>query len=506
MLEMKGRRAGIYKRASKDAAAGTALEGMSVDSQEEEARIVAEQSGWTVVTTYDDNNISASKFAAKERKDWARMLGDIESGHLDVLILWESSRGSRKLSEWSSFLDLIEEHGVLLHVVSHERTYNPKNHRDWETLATDGVKSASYSNLLSSNIKRGKVSARRHGRPNNHPPFGWQRTYDPGSGKMVSQEPVPDEIAIVTSVYERLLSGESLMSVTRDLARRADLPKSDPQWVPRTRRGNRWQSGSVKYMLLNPVYIGKLRDGSGQLLDGNWEGVIPEDLWWGVHRILTAPERKGTRPGKRKYLLTRLARCGVCGCYMSSDSSNKRAPRLECGGRNEDSSPNVKYGCTSIRMSWADDYVLESLAKRLCNSALVDAICRQDDSEQREDRAKAAAISADIESMRQLLHDRLIPPQEYAEYVAKWQPEADRLSEAATQGMSAGAALAFDIRAMADSSGAEGSDLEALMLEAIRSTPLPGQRELVRTFFTNIRIMKGFNATHRFSPDRVALD
>src|ERR671912_403824 len=115
MMELRGAPAGIYKRASRDTAVGTAMEGMSVQSQEDDGR---------------------------ERGDWLRLLGDIASGRLRVIIMWDTSRGSRELEDWIKFLKLAAKHAVLIHAVSHERTYNPQNHRDWEVLAMDGVKNA----------------------------------------------------------------------------------------------------------------------------------------------------------------------------------------------------------------------------------------------------------------------------------------------------------------------------------------------------------------------------
>lgn len=69
-------------------------------------------------------------------------------------MLWESSRGGRELEAWAGFLNACREHRVLIHVTSHQRTYDMQVGPDWKTLAEDGVASAYESELTSERISR----------------------------------------------------------------------------------------------------------------------------------------------------------------------------------------------------------------------------------------------------------------------------------------------------------------------------------------------------------------
>ncbi|HEU5416821.1 MAG TPA: recombinase family protein, partial [Streptosporangiaceae bacterium] len=75
---------------------------------------------------------SASRYAAKDRGDFPRLLADLEAGRFgaDVLALWEPSRGSRKVSEWCSLIEACEAAGVRIFVTTHGRLYDPANGRD----------------------------------------------------------------------------------------------------------------------------------------------------------------------------------------------------------------------------------------------------------------------------------------------------------------------------------------------------------------------------------------
>lgn len=128
-------RAAIYDRVSRDRRGDS----RSVGEQEAENRAACDAQRWLLAPddVYTDNDRSASRFATKSRPDWQRLAGDLEAGRYDVLVLWEPSRGSRELVVWAALLDVCRERGVLIHVTSHRRTYDPREPRDWRTLAED---------------------------------------------------------------------------------------------------------------------------------------------------------------------------------------------------------------------------------------------------------------------------------------------------------------------------------------------------------------------------------
>jgi DNA invertase Pin-like site-specific DNA recombinase len=74
---------------------------------------------------YLDNDVSASRYATKERADFARLIADLENDTFteDLLVLWESSRGSRQTGEWVTLIDLCERQGKRFFVTTHGRIY-----------------------------------------------------------------------------------------------------------------------------------------------------------------------------------------------------------------------------------------------------------------------------------------------------------------------------------------------------------------------------------------------
>ena len=113
-------RAREYRRLS-DAKGGTSIDDQGVDNGE-----AADENDWDLGEPYVDEGLSASRYARRRRDDFDQLVSDLQSGPTgresrfgaDILMLWESSRGSRRVGEWVSFIELCEEKGVRIWVSS----------------------------------------------------------------------------------------------------------------------------------------------------------------------------------------------------------------------------------------------------------------------------------------------------------------------------------------------------------------------------------------------------
>jgi len=530
MIDLAGLEAAAYVRVSDDIGAGSDEEGQSGEGQEDEALDVADEHAMRLPRDriFNDNNVGASKFSRKKKRDdWDKLIRCIESGKIKVLIMWECSRGTRRHLEWAQFLDLIEREHVLIYAINKNRVLDPRDPGDWEILAQEGVKAAAEANQISMRVNRGVRKARRKGRPLGVPPFGWRSVYNDKTGRMLTWETHPVEIKVVEEMYRRVIAGETLVSIARDLTRRCDLPEDHAEWVPRTRRGGRWQYRSVWQNLVSPTHAGKFwaapdDAGKRELVDGAWEGAIDEDTWWSAYRILSAygpgKGKPRTRPGKSLYLLSGIARCSVCESRLAVHTNQSGNKILKCQGDNDDhtpkSSPGLRpdgtpvpaLGHVSMKAEWMDDFVLREVARRVCNEAALRDLVGEEHVGSAEALAKAAAIKRDLEGMKDLLHSRDITQEDFKEFKARWLPEAERLeAEAAAVDMRPGIGIALELLEIAKESGLEGSELEALVLRAIKNrVPLHGRRELVKALTTSITLFPAKSRSNQFDADRVA--
>jgi site-specific DNA recombinase len=291
-------RTGVYGRQSRGKA-------KSIAEQLKLGHAAITDQGWQHAGDYQDGT-SASRFATKPRGGWAEVRADVVAKALDVLVLWESSRGDRDAETWLGFLRECRDAKVRIHVVTHDRTYNLANARDWKTLAEDGISNAYETELLSVRVRRGHSGAAVAGRPSHgNAPYGYVRVYDPNTGALVGQEPHPEYAPVVREVIERVAKGDPISAIAKDLNDRA---------VP-TGGARGWYRVRVREMAVNPAYVG-LRVYNGQTYPGTWPALVGEAVFYAAQRVLTAPGRTVTRPGAQKHLLSyyMLAPCGSTMC------------------------------------------------------------------------------------------------------------------------------------------------------------------------------------------------
>ena len=296
--------AAIYDRVSKDAKRRS----RSVEQQETENRAACDAHGWPVAGVYTDNDRSASRFAAKARPDWLRLVADLDAGRFHVLVMWEPSRGSRDLEVWAALLRVCRERGVSIYVTSHQRMYDPGNARDWRSLAEDAVDSAYESEKTSTRILRDMRARAQEGKPHGFVAYGWTREFLHGAdGRVIGSRDVidGDAAAVIREATKRVIRGESLRSIATDLNTRG---------VP-SPRGKRWDSVILRQVLLRERNAGR-RVHRGEVVGkGTWEPIVSEDRFDTLRGILTDESRiRNHGVTVSKYLLSGLARCGRPGC------------------------------------------------------------------------------------------------------------------------------------------------------------------------------------------------
>jgi site-specific DNA recombinase len=324
----------------------------SVTDQVAAGRAACGEYGWHVAEVIDqDDDRSASRFARRGRPGWERLLASLRAGLAGVVVLWESSRGDRKLSEWATFLDECRDRHIRIHVISHDQTYDLRKARDWKALADDGVDSAYESEKISGRVRRGMTGAALRGEPYALAPYGYRAVYDPSTGKRTGWIIVPERAEIVREIIYRVAHHESLKAICRDLVARG---------VP-TARGAQWSEQQVRRVAMNPAYAALLLLPDGELIDGQWPAIVSRAAWNDAMAVLR-PRLGGKRPGGARHMLTHLANC-ECGSLLVIRKSKYSCPR----------------GHFYIDEVWLDEFIRDVICERLSRPDARDLFKRDDD-------------------------------------------------------------------------------------------------------------------------------
>jgi site-specific DNA recombinase len=373
----------------------------SVDEQHADNRRDAEANGWDLGLAYGESNaVSASRFGTHRRGGFERLITDLETGRFgaEILILWEPRRGSRKVSEWARLIELCEAAGVQIYVTSHRKLYDMHDPRDRRTMHYEAA-DAEYDGAQKSEATRRAIDANAaNGKPHGAIPYGYRRRYDVTSGGkriLVAQEPDPVEAPVVRELYARLRQGHSLRAIADDFEARG----------MRTRSGKVFRASHLGEIALRPIYGGlrvhapgtRHRDLSGAV-KATWPPLVDEQTFYGVRSLLTSPERRTSRPGRGKHLLSMIAVCDRCGSPVST-TYRYGTRQYECrnGG-------HVRVGADDLD-AYAERVMLAYLERPDVGERLRRAMSDGDDAELMQVRGDLAAARSELTDLRLAVGD-----------------------------------------------------------------------------------------------------
>jgi site-specific DNA recombinase len=396
-------RAVVYGRESQGKA-------KSVDDQVQLGAAVAAEHGWEHAGSYDDGT-SASRYGTRTRPGWEALTAALSGGQADVLILWESTRGTRQLSETAALLDACRDRGALVHVISDERTYDPRRSRDYADLARAGVDAGYETDRLSERVQRGLALAAKAGRPaHGKCPYGYRRVYDPNTGELAGQELDPDTAPVVARIYAEVVESVPLAAIAARLVADGIAPP------PRRRKAGppAWTRHRVRDLARLPAYAGyrvhrrqgRNGNGNGEFYPGDWPPIVSPETWHAAQRVLDDPSRSTVRrPGRTVHLLSMLATC-----HRGHPLMVKRGTRYAC-----------QHGCASCLKGDLDRLVEAAVVEALADPKVYRRLRQAgeaSDADAKAARDEIATLRARLSEWRQAARRGEVTPASFADIEA----------------------------------------------------------------------------------------
>lgn len=283
--------AAIYARISSDD--GTAL---GVARQIEDCEQEAHRRRWAISDRYVDNDVSASR--GTPRPEYQRMLTDVRAGRIGAIVVWDVDRLTRTPRELEDVIDFADRHSLKLASVGGEIDISTEQGR--LTARLKGNVARYEVEQSSRRLKRKAAELRAAGTPNGPRPYGYDRVRVDGAASNVVN---PAEAAMVREAAQRILAGEGLWRIVKDLNARGYV----------TTRGGPWQTVTLRNTLLRPALAG-LRTYRGEIIGAaSWEAILDRATFDRLTATLTDPARRTSNRGTAvRYLLSGIALCGKC--------------------------------------------------------------------------------------------------------------------------------------------------------------------------------------------------
>ncbi|MDP9261778.1 MAG: recombinase family protein [Actinomycetota bacterium] len=333
-------RAGIYARISSDRDGDQ----LGVTRQIEDCRRFAERCGYVVADCYVDDDFSA--WSGKHRPEFERMLDDLRSRRIGAVLAWHLDRLTRHPRELEAFIDLCDELRVELGCVTGEVDLG--SHIGRLTARMLGGLARYESDHKSERIRRKHEEIAANGRVSG----GGSRPYGYEADKVTVSAA---EAAIVRECAKRLLAGEPVRSIARDLNERGVTSASGGAWSPQ----------SLRRMLASPRISGQRIHHGEIVAKAVWPAIISPQDGAKIRSILANPERR-TNKTARRYLLGGLLVCSHCGERLVARPRAGGQRRYACA-----KGPGFS-GCgkTYINADDVERFVTEAVLIRLDSAAL----------------------------------------------------------------------------------------------------------------------------------------
>lgn len=295
----------IYIRVSTE---DQATEGFSINAQKEKLTKYLEANDWKLYDIYIDDGISGKNI--KDRPQMKRLIQDITDKKLNNVLVYKLDRLTRSLVDLMELLKLLEEHECSLN--SQTEKLDTSNAVGRMFLKIIGTFAEFERENLSERVSFGyEQKTREGGYTNVNGVYGYN--YLIGKGTLEVNEV---ESEIVKDIFNLFLSGKAMITIAKDFNKRK---------VP-TKRGGDWSQSTIKSILSNPLYIGKIRYGVNRKLknraftvDSTHEPIIEEDIFNKVQEQMSKRKKFNIRkfPSDKAYFGSVL-KCSKCGAKMHS--------------------------------------------------------------------------------------------------------------------------------------------------------------------------------------------
>lgn len=299
------------------------------------------------------------------RPEMQQLLNDVEQGCWDGVLVMEVERLARGDTMDQGIVAQAFKYSNTL-IITPNKTYDPNNEADEEYFEFGLFMSRREYKTINRRLQRGRETSINEGKfVGNKAPYGYRRKkLDHEKGYTL--EIVPEEAQIVRLIFDWYAHGidGSPVGCQKIVNRLHDMGLPSPtgaEW---------WSPATIKPMMRNPTYIGKIvwgrraqkkqtqngiisisrpRSEDYKCVNGLHEAIISEALWDDVQRkIEIMPETSCIRDRALQNSLAKVLYCGECGKSMTRRPyvRGKHQPVILCATK----------GCPTVS---ADYYAVE---------------------------------------------------------------------------------------------------------------------------------------------------
>lgn len=425
-----------------------AEEGYSIDEQRRRNIEYCEKEGHEVFKVYEDRGISGKNISG--RPGLKDLLQDANAGKFDLVIVWKLNRISRKLIDILNIVDTLDKNKIAFRSLTESfETETPAGKLQLNIMGAIGE---FERGTIAENVKMGMIARAREGKWNGGKVLGYDIVEIPSEGKKRKETKLvinEKEAMTVRRIFELYSEGHGYKATVNRVNQEGH----------RSKKGNPFATATIKEILKNPVYIGKIRYNVRQdwnekrrrninpdpiLVDGEHEAIIDTEIWEKVQIILNDRSKTHNRVYDSELILSGLLKCPVCGASMTVSMSTRKR-------KDGSKAVNEYYACgnwknkgtavcnsNSVKAEVADEVVINKLIETVNNELLlkkvINNINKNKSSKLKPKLDEMNLVNKEIDKLNgkknssiELFEDGILTKNELAERVKKLNEEIDTL-------------------------------------------------------------------------------
>src|SRR5260221_5614342 len=269
MEQSKLQRCAIYTRKSSEEGLDQDFNSLQAQREACEAFIKSQAGeGWRLVkTAYDDGGLSG---ATMERPALQRVLGDINQGLIDVVVVYKVDRLTRSLADFAKMVEVFDAHGASFVAVTQQ--FNTTTSMGRLTLNVL-LSFAQFEREVTGERIRDKIAAsKRKGMwMGGFVPLG----YDVCDRRIVIDEREAETVRYIFRRYQEL---GCVRLLKEDLDRRGVVSKRRTSKSGIASGGHSFSRGALYALLSNPIYVGEIRH-KNLRHPGQHQAIMDRTVW-----------------------------------------------------------------------------------------------------------------------------------------------------------------------------------------------------------------------------------
>jgi DNA invertase Pin-like site-specific DNA recombinase len=289
----------LYARVSTDK---QAQKDLSIPAQIEAMREYAKRNGWKVAGHFVDEGESARTANRPELKKLIEQCK--ENKNVNAVVVHKIDRLARNLIDYATIKAILKQKGIRLISVSEPFDDNPIGHLLENIIASI---SEWYSANLGEEIKKSHSAKLKVGEWPQRPPIGYKSVK--GEKDRIKHIIDSEKASLIRQVFELFSTGTYSLRVLAEEMFERGL---------KTRYGKMYSPESIKVLLTNRFYIGRLIWLKKEY-KGVHEPIITPELFYRVQEIIKRRSVETGEKGKLEFLLRGVTYCQSCGRKLTGE-------------------------------------------------------------------------------------------------------------------------------------------------------------------------------------------